>query len=61
MKQERLNGLATLFIHKDINVNIDHVLGRYGRKHKRRMTVTNILHSDEALDGEDDIVTSEIY
>ena len=60
MKQERLNGLATLFIHNDINVNIDNVLDRYGRKHKRRMTVKNILHSDETRDREDDIFTSDI-
>ena len=61
MSQERLNGLASLYTHKDIKVDVDHAIDIFGRRHNRRMAMVNILNSDVTLQNEDDVVCSEVY
>ena len=46
MSQDRLNGLASLNIHKEIPVDIDKVLNIFARKHKRRLEMINLLDSN---------------
>ena len=60
MTQERLNGLATLFTHKDIEVSINHVINLFAR-HSRRISLSNILCSDQQLDENDELLCSEMY
>ena len=38
MKQERLNGLALLHVHYELDVNVEKVLDIFARKHPRRLT-----------------------
>ena len=61
MTQERLNGLASLYTQKDIPVEIDEVITRYGEKHQRQLGLVNILNSNKDLPADDDAVVSEIY
>ena len=35
MKEDRLNGLASLFIHRDIPLDIEAVIDEFGRKNRR--------------------------
>ena len=35
MKEKRLNGIAALYIHKDIELNVDRVIDEFGRKNRR--------------------------
>lgn len=35
--EDRLNGLALLHIHRDINVNIDNIITRFAKQKKRHM------------------------
>ncbi|CAF5165107.1 unnamed protein product, partial [Rotaria magnacalcarata] len=37
MKQNRLNGLAMAYIHKDINIDADEILKIYCQKYNRRL------------------------
>ena len=47
MGQERLNGLALMTIHRDIEVDIEAIIDRFARRHPRRMTMIDILKSDK--------------
>ena len=47
MSQNRLNGLAAMYIHKEINLDIDTVLHKFARKHRRRLELINILDTDK--------------
>ncbi len=37
MKQERLNGLAMLYYHHDVEITPDEVVDEFARRHPRRM------------------------
>ena len=37
MKQNRLNGLAAAYIHKDLDINPDEILKLYTQMHHRRL------------------------
>ena len=43
MGESRLNALLMLFVHKDINVNVDRVLDLFATKKSRRMVLANSL------------------
>ena len=47
MCQNRLNGLAAMYIHKEINLDIDTVLDKFARKHPMRLELINILDTDK--------------
>ena len=61
MSQERLNGLATIYTHKDINMNIEEVIEKFARENKRRLNLLNILDTDKNTNAKDESVISEIY
>lgn len=46
MGQERLNGLAMMHFHYEIDIDHDAVLDMFARRHPRRMTLLNVLDSD---------------
>ena len=47
MSQDRLNRLASLYVDRDIELDIDNVLDLFLRKHPRRLELLNILATDE--------------
>ena len=47
MGEERLNGLAALHVHNNIPVDLEKIVDNFERKHSRRMTMVNILHSEK--------------
>ena len=46
MKEERLNALALLHVHRDIAIDIEQTIDIFARKHPRRMRLVDILGSD---------------
>ena len=40
---ERLNGLALMSIHRDVEIDFDDVLNRFARQHERRMELIDVL------------------
>ena len=46
MSQDRLTGLALLHVHYSMEIDINEVVNIFGRKHPRRLTLTNILNTD---------------
>ena len=46
MPQERLNGLAALSVHHNMNISENEIIDKFARMHPRRMQMTDILHSD---------------
>ena len=46
MKQDRMNGLALLHVHRDTRIDINKVIDMFALKHPRRMEMINILDSD---------------
>ena len=46
MAQERLNGLATLSVHGNMNISENEIINKCARMHPRRMHIIDILHSD---------------
>ena len=46
MGEERLNRLATMHVHKDINMDLEMIIDDFAVKHKRRLKFRNILDSD---------------
>ena len=61
MSQERLNGLASLFTHRDIEIDVQKVIDLYSVKHKRKLALGNILESDQNPEMNDELITSEVY
>ena len=53
MTQERLNGLAMLSIHRDKDFDLDDIVNRFALKNERRMTLMNILETDDASNSKD--------
>ena len=43
MKEDRLNALILLFIHRDIQLDFDAIIDMYATKHPRRMLFLNPL------------------
>ena len=39
MGEDRFNALMLLYVHKDIELNIDAIIDSYSRKYPRRMTL----------------------
>ena len=46
MSEDRFNALVLLFVHKDIELDIDAVIDMYARRHSRRMILLNPLGQD---------------
>lgn len=44
MNEDRFNALVLLFFHKNIDIDIQAVLGMYARKYHRRMLLLNPLN-----------------
>ena len=61
MSQDRLNGLATLYTHRDISINFNEIIHLFSCKHERRLTLHNLLNSDNELEPNDDVLYSELY
>ena len=49
MGQSRMNGLAMLHVHREIEVKANDVIERFAMEHPRRMKLVNILNSDPPL------------
>jgi len=43
MREDRLNALLLLFIHKDIALDYDEIIDDYAKRNQRRMTFINPL------------------
>lgn len=41
--EDRLNGLALLHIHKDININIDNIIIRFAKQKKKHILLLKLL------------------
>ncbi|XP_022782315.1 52 kDa repressor of the inhibitor of the protein kinase-like [Stylophora pistillata] len=46
MGQERLNGLALMYVHRDKNMDIEQLIDLFAQMHPRRIRMANILHDD---------------
>ena len=46
MTQERLNGLALLHIHRNIELKVSDIIDLFAQKHQRRLKLSNILKTD---------------
>ena len=46
MSEDRFNALVLLFLHNDIELDIDAVIDMYARRHPRRMILLNPLGQD---------------
>ena len=44
--QDRLNGLAAMLIHRDMEIDFEKVITRFANMHPRRMTLANVLDTD---------------
>ena len=60
MTQKRLNGLALLYTHNDIDVPTNKVIDKFARS-SRRVFMSNILDSDQDLPANDESMLSELY
>ena len=47
MGEDRLNGLAMMYIHRDISCDSKGVVEQFARQHRRRMALVNPLDSQE--------------
>ena len=47
MSQERINGLALMYTHRNITIDIQKVIDTFARKHKTRLELINILLTDK--------------
>ena len=50
MAQERLNGLAALSVHRNMNISENEIIDKFARMHPRRMQMIDILHSDISVE-----------
>ena len=48
--QERLNGLAALSVHCNMNISENEIIDKFARMHPRRMQMIDILDSDIAVE-----------
>ena len=46
MTQERLDGLALLHIHRNIELKVSDIIDLFAQKHPRRLELSNILQTD---------------
>ena len=46
MKQERMNGLALLHVHRDLELDLEKIVDLFAMKHPRRIEMINVLNSD---------------
>ena len=60
MTQDRLNGLVSLYTHKDIDVPIKGVIDKFART-SRRISMANILDADRHVEEHDGSLTSDAY
>lgn len=49
MTDYRMNGLALMYAHKEIELNIDTLINKFATMHPRRMRMTNILDDGNQL------------
>ena len=45
-RQNRMNGLALLHVHRDIDLNINYIIDQFARKHPRCMKLLDILNDE---------------
>ena len=48
--QNRLNGLALLHVHREIQLDVQEVIDRFAIRHPRRMKLADILNTDPSGD-----------
>ena len=46
LSEQRLNGLALLNVHHDVNIDVQEVIDRFATRHPRKMKLLDILNSD---------------
>ena len=46
MGQERMDSLASMHIHRDIDVNVNTIIDEFAKQHPRRMQFSRILEDD---------------
>ena len=46
MTQDRLNGLALMYVHRDKHINLDQVIDLFAQMHPRRMRMADILQDN---------------
>ena len=46
MNQERLNGLALMYIYQDLQIDVEKVLDIFARKYRHRLQLIDILEDD---------------
>ena len=46
MEQDRLNGLAALHVHLDIDLSVEAIIDCFARKHPRHPEMINVLNTD---------------
>ena len=49
MGQKRLNALALINIHREVNIDVEKVIDLFARKHPRRMVLVDLSNSDVTL------------
>ena len=47
MSQDRMNGLASIYTHRNIEIDIEKVIDKFARKHKTRLELIDILSTDK--------------
>ena len=46
MSENRLNGLALIHVHGDVDLDVNEVIDRFAIRHPRRMKPLDILNTD---------------
>ena len=47
MDKERLNGLALMYAHHDVGLNLDAITDLFATQHQRRMRMVDMLFSND--------------
>ena len=61
MSQERLNGFATLYTHRDIKVNAAGLIDLCVMNHQRKLALTIILQLENSVNEKDAIYRSKMH
>ena len=49
MGEKRLNALALISIHREVNIDVEKVIDRFARKHPQRMLLVDLFNSEVTL------------
>ena len=47
MSEDRMNGLATIYTHRNTEIDIEKVIDKFARKHNTRLELIDILSTDK--------------